>query len=58
MYHSSIYSSEIQNKLVKNNVPMFARKYPVACMQPQHNTRSWFMFFQEIQCHSTGITDS
>ena len=25
------------NKLVKNNVPMFARKWPVACMQPQRN---------------------
>ena len=48
----------IQNKPVKNNVPMFARKCPVACMQPQRNARSWFIFFQEIQRYSTGITDS
>ena len=48
----------IQNKLVKNNVPMFARKCPVACMQPQRNARSWFIFFQEIQRYSTGIAHS
>ena len=48
----------IQNKPVKNNVPMIARKCPVACMQPQRNARSWFIFFQEIQRYSTGITDS
>ena len=58
MYHPSIYSSEIQNKLVKNNVPMFDRKCPIACMQPQCNARSWFIFFQEILRYSTGITDS
>ena len=43
--YPSIYSSEIQNKLVKNYVPAFARKCPVACIdQPQRNTRSWGAF--------------
>ena len=37
---------------------MFARKCPVTCMQPQRNARPWFIFFQEIQRHSTGITHS
>ena len=54
----SVYSSEIQNKPVKNNVPMFSRKCAVACMQPQCNARSWFIFFQKIQRYSTRITDS
>ena len=55
----SIYSSEIQNKLVENNIPMLAQKCPISCIdQPQHNARSWFIFFQEIQRYSTGITDS
>ena len=34
----SIYSSEIQNKLVENNIPVLAQKCPISCIdQPQHN---------------------
>ena len=37
----SIYSSEIQNKLVENNIPVFAQKCPISCIdQPQHSSRS------------------